>query len=237
MEIRLQKFLADCGIASRRKCEEYIQNSFVSVNGVVVTSMGVKINPEKDSVLFKGKKVFSENKNVYILLNKPIGYITTSKDEFNRKTVLDLIKNIDARIFPVGRLDADTSGLLILTNDGDLAYKLTHPKSNVNKTYLAKVRGIPTAEELKKFEMGLNIENYKTSPAKIKIKELLGKDCTLEITIHEGRNRQVRKMCAAIGHGVVTLERIKIGRLGLGKLQQSEYRFLNENEIEYLKNI
>jgi len=237
LEIRLQKFLADCGIASRRKCEEYIQNSFVSVNGVVVTSMGVKINPEKDSVLFKGKKVFSENKNVYILLNKPVGYITTSKDEFNRKTVLDLIKNIDARIFPVGRLDADTSGLLILTNDGDLAYKLTHPKSNIDKTYLAKVRGIPTAEELKKFETGLNIENYKTSPAKIKIKELLGKDCTLEITIHEGRNRQVRKMCAAIGHGVVTLERIKIGRLCLGKLQQSEYRFLNENEIEYLKNI
>ncbi len=233
-EIRLQKYLAECGIASRRKAEEYIQEGKVQVNGKAVTELGVKINPEKDIVYFNNKKVAKQNENIYILLNKPIGYVTTTKDQFNRETVLDLIKGINKRIVPVGRLDMYTSGALILTNDGDFTYKVTHPSHEITKTYVATLRGIITNEEIEKLKSGVEIEDYLTRPAKVKIlKTDTEKNISrIEITIHEGKNRQVRKMCEAIGRNVMALHRSKIGNIGVKDLKIGEWRYLSSTEIK-----
>ena len=233
-KIRLQKYLAECGIASRRKAEEYIQEGKVQVNGKVVTELGVKINPEKDIVYFNNKKVAKQNENIYILLNKPIGYVTTTKDQFNRETVLDLIKGINKRIVPVGRLDMYTSGALILTNDGDFTYKVTHPSHEITKTYVATLRGIVTYEEMEKLKSGVEIEDYLTRPAKVKIlKTDTEKNISrIEITIHEGKNRQVRKMCEAIGKNVMALHRSKIGNIGVKDLKIGEWRYLSSTEIK-----
>ncbi len=200
-----------------------------------ISELGFKINPEKDNVFFENKKVKLCEEKIYIMLNKPTGCVTTAKEQFERKTVFDYI-DIKERIVPVGRLDYDTSGLLILTNDGDLTYKLTHPKHNIKKVYLAKVFGVPTKEKMQKFEKGLIIEGYKTAPASIKIIKKDEKTSTLEIIISEGKNRQVRKMCSAIGHNVISLKRIAIENLKLGSLKQGEYRKLTNKEINYLKN-
>lgn len=235
MEIRLQKYLAECGVASRRKCEELILQNKISVNNKTVNTLGTKINPNKDIIKYMGKKVSNKKKSIYIILNKPTGYITTAKDQINRPTVLDLITDIDERIYPVGRLDADTSGLLLLTNDGSLTYKLTHPKSNTPKTYIAKIKGTPTSKELDKFRKGLKIEDYTTAPAKIQLVQVKDKTSIVKITIHEGRNRQIRKMCKKIGHPVITLERVSVGKLELGKLKESEYRHLTKKELELLR--
>ena len=233
-EIRLQKYLAECGIASRRKAEEYIQEGKVQVNGKAVTELGVKINPEKDIVYFNNKKVAKQNENIYILLNKPIGYVTTTKDQFNRETVLDLIKGINKRIVPVGRLDMYTSGALILTNDGDFTYKVTHPSHEITKTYIATLKGIITNEEIEKLRNGVEIEDYITRPAKVKIlKTDTEKNISrIEITIHEGKNRQVRKMCEAIGRNVMALHRSKIGNIGVKDLKIGEWRYLSQKEIK-----
>ena len=235
--MRLQKYLAECGIASRRKAEEYIQEGKVQVNGKSVTELGVKINPEKDIVYFNNKKVTKQNENIYILLNKPIGYVTTTKDQFNRETVLDLIRGINKRIVPVGRLDMYTSGALILTNDGDFIYKVTHPSHEITKTYIATLKGIITNEELEELRRGVEIEDYLTRPAKVKIlKTDTEKNISrIEITIHEGKNRQVRKMCEAIGRNVMALHRSKIGNIGVKDLKIGEWRYLSKNEIN--KNI
>lgn len=234
--MRLQKYLALCGVASRRKSEKLILEGKVKVNGEIITTLGFKINPEKDSVMVNDKKITYEQ-NIYIMLNKPVKYITSASDQFNRPTVLDLVKLIDTRIYPVGRLDYHTSGLILLTNDGELTYKLTHPKHNIWKKYIAKVKGIPTELEMKKFKTGLKIENYTTARAKIKILDVTEKNSELEILIKEGRNRQVRKMCEAINHPVIKLKRVSIGDINLGKLQVGEWRFLNEKELKYLKEI
>ncbi len=170
------------------------------------------------------------------MLNKPVGCVTTAKEQFDRKTVFDYI-NIKERVVPVGRLDYDTSGLLILTNDGDLTYKLTHPKHNIKKVYIAKVYGTPTKEKLEKFKKGLIIDDYKTAPANIQILEKDNKYSTLKIIITEGRNRQVRKMCDAIGHKVVNLKRIAVDKINIGNLNIGEYRYLTKEEIAYLKKI
>ena len=201
--IRLQKFLANSGIASRRKCEELILEGKVSVNEKIVNELGTKINPSVDKVEFCGKPVHNADKMVYILLNKPIGYVTTAKDQFNRDSVLDLVK-VKERIVPVGRLDMYTSGALILTNDGDFVYKVTHPKHEITKTYTVTLSGIVTKEAVQKLRDGVEIEEnsekYKTKPAKVKILKTDEEKymSRLEITIHEGKNRQVRKMCEAI---------------------------------------
>ena len=194
-EMRLQKYLAECVVASRRKCEQYILDGKVKVNGNIVTELGTKVN-KNDIVEFQKKKVKIQDEKIYILLNKPIGYVTTVKDQFKRDTVLDLVK-INKRIVPVGRLDMYTSGALILTNDGDFVYKVTHPKHEITKTYTATVRGIIENDEVEKLRNGVEIEDYKTRPAKVKIlKTDEEKNISrLEITIHEGKNRQVRKMC------------------------------------------
>ena len=240
MEIRLQKFLADAGIASRRKAEELIAAGKVEVNGRMVTELGTKIDPQKDEIVYQGRKISAQaQKMVYIMLHKPEGYVTTAKEQFGRPAVLDLVKGIDARIFPVGRLDYDTSGLLLLTNDGDLTYRLTHPKHDVDKTYLAKLYGIPDEGALQKFRRGVFLDGKRTKPAKIQIleREKDGRFCTAEIIIHEGRNRQVRKMCEAIKHPVAQLKRVATGDLQLGDLQKGRFRHLTEREIRYLKRL
>ncbi len=236
MEIRLQKYLADCGIASRRKSEEYILNDRIKVNDVIVNTLGVKINSSIDIVKFDDEIVSSDNEKIYIMLHKPEGYITSVDDQFNRETVLDLI-NIKERVFPVGRLDYETSGLLLLTNDGELTYKLTHPKHEVKKVYIAKVMGHPSEEDLINFRNGLYIDGYKTSKAEVfKVRED-NKYTSLKISIIEGKNRQVRKMCDAIGYKVANLKRISTGQLELGDLKKGEYRYLTKKEIDYLLSL
>ncbi|ADH60899.1 pseudouridine synthase [Thermoanaerobacter mathranii subsp. mathranii str. A3] len=234
--VRLQKYLAECGIASRRKCEEYILQGRVKVNGKEVKELGVKINPDVDIIEFDDKIVRREKKKVYIMLNKPTGYITSVKDQFGRPTVMDLVK-VKERIYPVGRLDYDTSGLLLLTNDGEIANILMHPRHEIAKTYIAKIKGIPTEEELERFRNGLLIEDYVTSKAEIKVLTVKKGTSVVEIKIHEGKNRQVRKMCEAIGHPVISLMRTKIGELSLEGLKPGEWRYLTNKEIDYLKSL
>lgn len=235
MEERLQKYLANCGVASRRKCEEYILQEKVKVNGEIVTELGTKVNPEKDVIEFENKRVKENTKYVYILLNKPIGYVTTSDDQFGRDTVLDLVK-IKERIVPVGRLDMYTSGALILTNDGNFVYKVTHPKHEIEKTYTVTVKGIVQNSEVEKLRQGVQIEDYTTKPAKVKIlKTDIEKDISrLEITIHEGKNRQIRKMCEAVGRKVLALHRSKIGNIGVKDLELGKWRYLSSKEVERL---
>ncbi len=234
-EIRLQKYLAECGVASRRKCEEYILQGDVQVNNKVVTELGTKVNPKIDIVKFKNKEVKIEEKHIYILINKPIGYVTTVSDQFDRDAVLDLVK-VKERIVPVGRLDMYTSGALILTNDGDFVFKVTHPKHEITKTYTVTLKGIIQANEIEQLQKGVKIDDYITKPAKVKIlKTDLEKDISrIEITIHEGKNRQVRKMCEAIGKKVLALHRSKIGNIGVKDLKIGEWRYLKKEEIKGL---
>ena len=232
---RLQKYLAECGVASRRKCEEYILQGKVKVNNKIITELGTKINPEKDNVTFEGKEVKKENKKVYILLNKPIGYVTTAEEQFGRDKVLDLVK-VKERIVPVGRLDMYTSGALILTNDGEFVYKVTHPKHEITKTYTVTIHGIITKQEVEQLSNGVKIDDYITKPAKVKIlKTDEEKNISrIEITIHEGKNRQVRKMCEAISKKVIALHRSKIGNIGVKDLKLGQWRYLKENEVKQL---
>ena len=237
-EVRLQKFLAQCGVSSRRKAEEYILAGRVKVNNNIVNELGTKIDPQKDEVFFDDKKVTIENKKIYILLNKPIGYVTTTNDQFRRDTVLDLIKNIDKRVVPVGRLDMYTSGALILTNDGDFIYEVTHPSNEIDKTYNVTIRGRITSNEINQLENGVKIEdNFITSPAKAKILKIDEEKniSRIEITIHEGKNRQVRRMCEAIGKKVIALHRSKIGDLNVKNLKLGEWRYLTAEEVEKMK--
>ncbi len=216
-EERLQKYLASCGIASRRKCEELILQGKVSVNGKVVTELGSKVIPNKDKIEFNGKEVKVQENKIYILLNKPIGYVTTVKEQFGRDKVTDLVK-IKERLVPVGRLDMYTSGAIILTNDGDFVYKVTHPKNEVTKTYTVTLKGQVTNEEVEKLRSGVTLDDgFTTSPAKVKkIMEDKEKNRTrLEIVIHEGKNREVRRMCEAIDKKVLALHRSKIGTINL----------------------
>ncbi len=237
LDIRLQKYLADAGIASRRKCEELISSGKVKVNDEVITELGKKVDPHKDIVTFEGKKVSTTEKYVYIMLHKPEEYVTTVQDQFNRPTVMDLLTSVKERIYPIGRLDYDTSGLLLVSNDGDLAFRLTHPSHNIDKTYIAKVKGTPNEEELEAFRRGLSIEEYVTAPAEIEIIKQEGTQSSLKIIIHEGKNRQVRKMCSAIGHPVVSLKRVSTGNLFLKDLPKGDFRHLTASEIKYLKSL
>lgn len=233
MEERLQKYLASAGIASRRKCEEFILQGKVKVNGITITELGSKINTDTDTVEFEDKLIKKgDNKKVYILLNKPIGYVTTTKEQFGREKVLDLIKT-NRRLVPVGRLDMYTSGALILTDDGDFVYKVTHPKHEIEKTYIATVHGEVSDEEIEKLRQGVKIEDYTTSIAKVKRIQYNPekKQTRLVITIHEGKNRQVRKMCEAIGKKVIALHRSKIGNIEVKDIPLGKWRYLTEQEV------
>lgn len=232
-KIRLQKYLAQCGVASRRKAEEYIRDGKVRVNGLIVTELGVKVSPD-DRVEVDGKPVKPENNKVYILLHKPRGYVTTVSDPEGRKTVLELVQGINERVYPVGRLDYDTSGLLLLTNDGDFANLLMHPRHEILKVYIATVKGKPTDEAIERLKTGVRIDDYVTAPAFVKVLNYYENKTKLEITVHEGRNRQIRKMCEKIGHPVIRLKRIAYGNLELGGLKPGEWRFLTDKEVKQL---
>ncbi|WP_455542119.1 pseudouridine synthase [Intestinibacter sp.] len=237
--MRINKYIALCGVTSRRKAEELILAGKVKVNDEIITELSYQVDEENDVVKVDNKVIKEENKLVYILLNKPEGYITTVKDQFDRPSVLDLVTDIKERVYPIGRLDYETSGLLLLTNDGDLTYKLTHPKHEIDKTYVARVKGKLTDDEIKIFKKGLKIEDYVTAPAKLKvIKYDEQRDTSLlEIKIHEGKNRQVRKMCKAINHPVLRLRRTAMGKIRVGDCEIGKYRYLTDDEVKYLKSI
>lgn len=236
-EIRLQKYLSQCGIASRRKAEQLMLSGAVTVNNVIADKLGMKVT-EKDIVKVNDKIVKPVKKKIYIMLNKPEGIVTTLSDTHNRKTVLDIVsKDLNERVFPVGRLDMDTEGLLFLTNDGDLAYTLTHPKHEVNKTYIASLNGKINNKQLRKLESGVIIDGIKTAPAKANVIKDYADRSDVKITIHEGRNRQVRKMFESVGLKVIELKRIAIGNIQLGHLPLGRWRHLTKDEIGYLKQL
>ena len=223
--IRLNKYISECGVCSRRSADTLIQSGKVSVNGEVITDLGVKIDEISDTIAVDNKIIKKEDKLVYIMLNKPKGYVTTSKEQFGRKSVLDLI-DTNLRVYPIGRLDMYTEGLLLLTNDGNFANEMMHPKNKIEKTYIAKVNGNITNEKIEMLKRGVDIGGYVTKPAKVR--KILEKN-ELEIVISEGKNRQVRKMCNAVGLNVINLKRTKIGNLNLGKLKLGSYKYFDKN--------
>ncbi|BCL59374.1 pseudouridine synthase [Desulfomarina profundi] len=230
--LRLQKYLAHCGVASRRKCEEFIQAGRVRVDGKIVDQPGVKITPGRHNITFDGQPVSQKNKHEYYLLNKPAGYVTTLSDPQGRPVVRSLLKNIHTRLFPVGRLDIDTEGALILTNDGQFAQKVQHPSFETNKTYEAVIRGHIKQSTIRLLEKGIMLEKKMTAPAKIRFLSQKGKNSAIQITIHEGRKRQVRKMFGAVGHPVIHLKRIAYGRLQLRNLPPGQYRKLDGEDLK-----
>ena len=238
MEERLQKYMAGCGVASRRKCEELILAGKVKVNGIVIDELGCKVDQAKDIVEYNGSVITKEERKVYIMLNKPEDDITSVKDEKGRKTVIDIVKT-EERIFPIGRLDYDSSGLIILTNDGDLYNKIIHPRVELDKKYVAVVKGEVSLDDKEQFENGIDIGGYITAPAKLKMLDYSHRRdiSTIEVCIHEGKNRQIRKMCAALGHDVVSLKRVSVGHIRLGQLKKGEYRELNAEEMKYLASL
>ena len=236
MSTRLNKYIASAGLCSRRKADELISNGNVKVNGAVVNEMGFVVE-DGDRVTVNGRLIEGEKPKVYVVLNKPLGYITSMDDDKNRATVADLVSDIPERLFPVGRLDYNTTGLLIMTNDGELTYSLTHPKHEVDKTYIATVSGVLSGKRLAQLRKGVDIGGFVTSPARVRVLRQNPRSAVVEITIHEGKNRQVRKMFAAVGNQVQSLERVAIGELKLGRLKEGHYRKLTRQEIEYLKGL
>lgn len=231
--MRINKYIASSGLVSRRKADELIEAGNVKVNNIVLLEPGYDVKPG-DMVYVNGTLIEPEEKKVYYMLNKPTGFITSMSDKEGRPTVMDLITDVEGRIFPIGRLDYNTSGLLLLTNDGDFAYKMAHPKHHMPKTYWAKVQGVVSRERLAKLRKGVDIGGFVTSPAKAEIIRELPRQTVVELTIHEGKNRQVRKMFKAVGNPVVELERIAIGDVKLGRLALGGYRKLTAEEIKKL---
>lgn len=231
---RLQKYIARCGVASRRKAEKMILDGRVKINGIKVTKLGTKVEPVSDVIMVDNKKISPVDKYIYIKLYKPEGYVTTVMDQFNRKTVLDLI-DIKERIYPVGRLDYNTSGLLLLTNDGDLANRLTHPKYHIYKTYVAEIEGQANENIINTLKSGVVIDGYKTAPAKVELLKWEGNRSTIQISIYEGKNRQVRKMFDAVSHKVIKLKRISFGEINLGNLKIGSWKNLSNKEVNFLK--
>ncbi len=230
--IRLQKFLASAGIASRRKAEEYIARGRVMVDGKINTTMGQQIIPGRQMILFDGKEVNLQERPLYILLNKPKGYVTTLSDPQGRPIVTSLLHGIKERVFPVGRLDLDTEGALLLTNDGELSQNILHPKYEVHKTYEAEVRGRPARQSILALERGITIEGKKTAPAQLRILRKGQRSSVVLISIHEGRKRQVKKMFQGIGHPVLALKRLAYGEMGLNGLPLGKFKILHENDIK-----
>ncbi len=231
--VRLQKFLADCGVASRRKSEELIEQGKVKVNGRVA-QIGDKVNPKKDDITVSGKKIIKTKSYTYIMLHKPRGFITTMNDEMGRKCVAELVKDVGARVYPVGRLDRESEGLLLMTNDGEFANAMTHPTKHVPKTYRVTVRPSVTDEQITALTTGIMIEDRMTAPAEVRVLSKEEGRVVLEIVLYEGRNRQIRKMCEALGLEVARLKRTAVGSIKLGMLPQGKWRELKEDEVHKL---
>jgi 23S rRNA pseudouridine2605 synthase len=234
MEERVQKFLSRCGVASRRQAEQMMLDGRVTINGTVVRELGVKVDADRDAVKVDGKRIHGEHP-AYVLLYKPKGTICTLDDPEQRPTVMDLVRGVKARLFPVGRLDFDTTGALLLTNDGEMANLLMHPRHRFSKTYLAKVKGIPTEERLEKLRRGINIEGVRTAPAEARIVSVKEKNSLVELVLREGRNRQVKRMFLEIGHPVLRLHRSAYAFLTLDGMQATQWRHLLPEEIKRLR--
>lgn len=232
-KVRLQKYLAECGVASRRKSEELIDQGKVKVNGNIA-SIGDKINPKRDTVTVSGKKIVKQKSHTYIMLHKPRGFITTMSDEMDRKCVAQLVKDVPGRVYPVGRLDRDSEGMLLFTNDGEFANAMTHPARHVPKTYRVTVRPSISEEQITKLTTGVIIEDRMTAPAEVRVVTKEEGRVVLEIILYEGRNRQIRKMCEEVGLEVARLKRTAIGSIKLGMLKQGDYRELTEDEVRKL---
>ena len=234
--IKLQKYFTDCGVMSRRAAEKEIADGKVRVNGEVATP-GMRIVPGVDEVTYLGKPVLMPKfkKNIYVMLNKPRGYLTTMSDDRGRHTVAELVSDIDARVYPIGRLDMDSEGLLLLTNDGDLALKLTHPRHEIPKIYHVKVAGTVSRETLKTLNSEMEIDGYKLLPVKTELISVKSDHSVLRMTLFEGRNRQIRKMCEAVDLDVLRLFRIAIGDISLGDIPPGKWRYLTTSQVKYLK--
>ena len=232
--MRIQKYIAEAGICSRRKAEELIQQGRVKVNGEILHEFGYQVT-DTDRIEVDGQEICGFDKKVYYMMYKPVGYVTTVKDQFDRPCVMDLIgDDIKERIYPAGRLDYHTEGLLILSNDGEFVNTITHPKNEIEKKYIAVVNGTVKEENIEKLKRGVMVDKKKTAPAKVFLSEIFKDKCVVEITIREGRNRQVRKMFEAVGHHVIELKRVQIGPLELGNLKPGRIRKLNPNEVQAL---
>lgn len=237
MIIRLNKFLSQSGVASRREADKLIVEGRIAVNNEVVQTLGAKIDDEKDVVTVDGKRIRSDNQFQYLILNKPAGYLVTLKDPLRRPTILDLIPNLKSRVFPVGRLDFESEGLLLLTNDGELAYRLMHPRYGIKKVYLANVKNVPERSRLQILEKGIRIDGKKTAPAKVRLLKPGSKSALIRIELTEGRKREVRRMFEAIGHPVRELTRIQFAGLNLKNLKRGHWRHLTSSEIVQLKRL
>ncbi|MCL4553431.1 MAG: rRNA pseudouridine synthase [Candidatus Marsarchaeota archaeon] len=239
MQQRLQKVLAAAGVGSRRHCEELIASGRVTVNGRPIDKLPVMADPEVDTICVDGKKIEPSLDKLYVLLYKPAGYTSTRFDRFAKHTVMELISSVGGYLYPVGRLDADTSGLLLLTNDGDFAQLITHPSHEIDKTYVACIRGQLDTAAIRRLEQGIELEDGKTAPARVTLvsRSKQANTSTVKITIHEGRKRQVRRMFQAVGHRVLELCRVKLGTLDLKGLQEGDYRFLTAREVSQLKKL
>ncbi len=232
--MRINKYIAQSGIASRRKADELVKDGKVKINGKIVREVGVDVG-ENDIIEVCGRKIVEKEEKVYYILNKPLDYITAVSDDQGRPTVVELMPDVQERIFPVGRLDYNTSGLLIMTNDGEFSYIVAHPKHKIYKTYLVKIQKRLSPEKISKLRGGIDIGGFVTSPAKVEILKEVQSSTIVEISIYEGRNRQIRKMFKAVGNPVQELKRIAIGDIKLGRLKEGHYRKMRKDEIEYLK--
>jgi pseudouridine synthase len=234
--MRIQKYLAECGVASRRASERLIEDGRVRVNGLMA-EIGQNVDPETDKILVDGKPVKNEDEKVYLVINKPVDCVTTASDTHGRKTVIDFVSGINARVFPVGRLDMDVEGVLILTNDGDLAFRLMHPSYEVDKVYLVWVRGHMSAESAIRLEKGVELEDGLTAPAQAVILNEGERTTLVRLTLHEGRKREVKRMCAAVGHPVRRLQRIAFGNVQCKGLRPGEWRHLTRQELDGLRKL
>jgi len=235
LTVRLNKYLSLAGVASRREADRWILQGRISVNGKVVGELGSKVDESRDIIRVDGRKIQVTPKSVYVVLNKPAGFLVTLKDPFDRPTIRSLLPASLGRVFPVGRLDLESEGLLVLTNDGELAYRLSHPRFGVKKIYLAKVKGEPNREALRRLERGVFLEGEKTAPAKVALLAPGQRSSRLRLELHEGRKREVREMCRAVGHPVLELKRIEFAGLALEGLKLGEWRHLEPREVRRLK--
>ena len=236
--MRINKFLAQAGLGSRRACEKFVLDGKIKLNGKILKDLSTDIDIEKDRITFKGKLLKISKQKIYLMLNKPQGYLVTASDPFKRKTIFELLPKFSVRIFSIGRLDKSSSGLLILTNDGDLSNKILHPKTKIPKVYIVKVKGELSQSQINKLRVGIILEDSKTLPAKVFTKSYnqsndLNK---LRITIYEGRNRQIKRMIKAVGSEVKFLKRVQVGKIQLGNLEEGKWRFLKDKEIQTIKN-